>query len=83
MGGESGREERGRREGEKDGGRRREERGREGGRKKEGRRREEGQKKEASIIITETNINIFTTQPKAWRLCRRCQESSSMGQGLT
>jgi len=51
MGGESGREERGRREGQKDGGRRREEGGREGGRKKEGRRREEGEKKEASIII--------------------------------
>ena len=83
MGGERGREERGRREGEKDGGRRREEGRREEGKKKEGRRREEGEKKEASIIIIEININIFTTQPKPWRLCRRCQESSSTGQGLT
>ena len=59
-GGGRGREERGRREGEKDGGRRREEGRREEGKKKEGRRREEGEKKEASIIIIEININIFT-----------------------
>ena len=65
-GGGRGREERGRREGEKDGGRRREEGRREEGKKKEGRRREEGEKKEASIIIIEININIFTTQPKPW-----------------
>ena len=74
-----GREEERGRKGMREGGERKEV-GKKVGRREGGERRE---KKEVSIIIIEININIFTTQPKPWRLCRRCQELSSTGQGLT
>ena len=60
--------------GEKEGGRREEggkekrtEGGEREGGKEVGRRREGGERRERRGL----NINIFTTQPKPWRLCRR------------